>query len=178
MSHIVTLNVQVKDATAVRGACQRLNLPAPVQGKTKLFSGEVTGLAVQLPDWVYPVVCDTASGQIKFDNFGGRWGPQEHLDRFLQAYAIEKCRLEARTKGHAITEQKLAEGVGCAGSSHSRSGSSSRLSSSRIDRGLPGSLLMKSCFSSFTTMSCTAGGETRKYFCMSSSDGACRCSFA
>ena len=55
MSHIVRIQTQVKDAAAVRAACQRLNLPAPVQGKVKLFSGEVEGLAVQLPDWVYPV---------------------------------------------------------------------------------------------------------------------------
>ena len=63
MSHIVTLNIQVKDAAAVRAACQRLNLPAPVQGKANLFSGEVGGLAIQLPDWVYPVVADLGAGQ-------------------------------------------------------------------------------------------------------------------
>ena len=55
MSHIVTLKTEVRDAAAVRAACQRLNLPAPVQGKVRLFSGEVEGLAVQLPDWTYPV---------------------------------------------------------------------------------------------------------------------------
>ena len=76
MSHIVSLNVEVKDAAAVRAACQRLGLPAPVQGVTRLFSGEVEGLAVQLKDWVYPVVCNTATGQCQFDNFGGRWKPQ------------------------------------------------------------------------------------------------------
>ena len=59
---------------AVNAACQRLRLPEPVQGKTKLFSGEVEGLAVKLPDWVYPVVCNTATGQVQYDNFNGRWG--------------------------------------------------------------------------------------------------------
>lgn len=76
MSHVVQLQAQIKDAAAVRAACQRLGLPAPVQGTTKLFSGEVTGLAVQLPDWIYPVVADLASGQLKFDNFQGRWKAQ------------------------------------------------------------------------------------------------------
>ena len=110
MSHIVTIKTEVRDAAAVRAACQRLGLAQPVLGTTRLFSGEATGLAVQLPDWQYPVVCDTASGQVKFDNFGGRWGEQQHLDRFLQMYAVEKCRLEARKKGHAITETALADG--------------------------------------------------------------------
>jgi len=110
MSHVVVLQTQVKDASAVRAACQRLGLPAPVRGKTRLFSGEVEGLAVQLPDWTYPVVCDLASGQMKYDNFNGRWGDPVCLDRFLQAYAVEKCRLEARKKGHSITETALADG--------------------------------------------------------------------
>jgi hypothetical protein len=110
MSHIVQLQTQVKDATAVRAACQRLGLPAPVQGKAKLFSGEVTGLAVQLHDWVYPIVCDTASGQVKFDNFNGRWGEQRQMDSFLQMYAVEKSRLEARRRGHQVTEAQLPDG--------------------------------------------------------------------
>jgi len=28
---------------------------------------------VKLPDWKYPVVFDTNSGEAKFDNYGGRW---------------------------------------------------------------------------------------------------------
>jgi len=110
MSHIVTVSTLVRDAVAVRAACQRLSLPEPVQGKAKLFSGEVEGLAVQLPDWVYPVVCDTNSGTLRYDNFGGRWGDQRHLDKFLQMYAVEKSRLEARRRGHQVTEQALADG--------------------------------------------------------------------
>ena len=110
MSHIVTIKTELKDAAAIRAACQRLGLPAPAQGTTKLFSGEVTGLAVQLPDWIYPVVCDTATGQIKFDNFNGRWGDQQHLDRFLQAYAVAKASSEARRRGHGVKEENLADG--------------------------------------------------------------------
>jgi hypothetical protein len=110
MSHIVTVKTELKDAAAIRAACQRLGLPAPVQGTTKLFSGEVTGLAVQLPEWVYPVICDTATGQVKFDNFNGRWGDQQHLDRFLQAYAVTKASSEARRRGHGVTEATLPDG--------------------------------------------------------------------
>ena len=111
MSHIVTIDkAEVRDVTAVRAACQRLGLAQPVQGTTKLFSGEVAGLAVQLPEWVYPIVCDTVSGQIHYDNFGGRWGDQRNLDRFLQAYTVEKCHLEARKAGRSLTEQTLANG--------------------------------------------------------------------
>ena len=92
MSHIVSVHTEIRDAAAVRAACQRLGLAEPVQGTTRLFSGEVEGLAVQLPKWHYPVVADLATGQLKYDNFNGRWGDQKHLDRLLQAYAVENAR--------------------------------------------------------------------------------------
>ena len=104
------IQTQIKDAGAVRAACQRLGLAQPMHGTTKLFSGEATGLTVQLPNWQYPVVADLATGQLKFDNFGGRWGDHKHLDCLLQAYAVEKCRIEARKAGHSLTEQTLADG--------------------------------------------------------------------
>lgn len=110
MSHIVEIRTETRDAAAVRAACKRLGLVEPVQGTTKLFSGEVTGLAVQLPDWTYPAVCDTATGTVHYDNFSGRWGDQKHLDAFLQAYAVCRATAEARRRGHSVTEQQLADG--------------------------------------------------------------------
>jgi hypothetical protein len=110
LSHIVTLKTEVRDGLAVRAACQRLGLSEPVQGKTRLFSSEVEGVAVQLPEWEYPVVCDTTTGTVHYDNFRGQWGAQKELDRFFQAYAVEKAKLEVRRKGHSITESLLADG--------------------------------------------------------------------
>jgi hypothetical protein len=100
----------VRDPVAIRAACQRLKLPDPVHGTTTLFAGEATGLQVRLPDWRYPVVCDTATGQLQYDNYDGHWGDPSHLDRFLQSYAVEKASLEARRQGYAVTEQALADG--------------------------------------------------------------------
>ena len=53
---------------------------------------------------------DTATGQVQYDNFNGRWGDQKHLDRLMQAYAAEKVKIESRKKGHVVTEQQLADG--------------------------------------------------------------------
>jgi hypothetical protein len=110
MSHVVTIQTRVHDAVAVAAACQRLALAAPVQGTGRLFSGEAAGLIVQLPGWHYPVVIDTASGEVRYDNYGGRWGAQSQFDRFLQMYAVEKAKLEARTRGYAVSEQALHDG--------------------------------------------------------------------
>ena len=73
MSHIVTVKSQIKDAAAVSAACRRLGLAEPVVETVKLFTSQATGLAVRLSGWRYPVVCDVASGEVKFDNYGGRW---------------------------------------------------------------------------------------------------------
>ncbi len=110
MSHIVQIQTEVRDPAALRVACERLKLPLPKEGTVKLFSGEVTGLVVQLPGWQYPVVCQPVSGRVVFDNFGGHWGEQQELDRLLQAYAVEKAKIEARKRGHSVTEQPLADG--------------------------------------------------------------------
>ena len=110
MSHIVEIKTEVRDAAAIGNACKRLRLPEPVQGTHRLFSAEVSGLGVQFPDWRYPAVCQLDTGEIRYDAYGGRWGDQCHLDHFLQAYAIERAKMEARRKGHAVTEQSLADG--------------------------------------------------------------------
>ncbi|MEQ8786073.1 MAG: DUF1257 domain-containing protein, partial [Pirellulaceae bacterium] len=67
-------------------------------------------MAVDLPHWRYPVVCDTSTGELKYDNFNGRWGKQRRLDAFLQAYAVEAAKLAARKQGHSVTEQQLDDG--------------------------------------------------------------------
>jgi hypothetical protein len=110
MSHIVTIETEVRDVGALRTACRRLGLTEPALETTRLFSGEARGYCVRLPDWRYPVVCDVESGRVQFDNFDGRWGEQCELDRLMQAYAVEKTRLAVRRAGHSVTEQSLADG--------------------------------------------------------------------
>ena len=110
MSHIVTIQTQVRDPESIVLACQRLQLPDPEPGTVTLFSSTATGWAIQLPSWTYPVVCDVEQGRLHYDNYGGRWGEQQHLDRFLQAYAVERAKLEARKRGYSAIEQTLANG--------------------------------------------------------------------
>lgn len=110
MSHIVTIRTQVRDPAAAAAACRRLELPAPYFGAARLFEGEVSGLLVSLPGWRYPVACDTATGELRYDHFNGAWGDPAHLDRFLQRYAAEVAIAEARRRGHTVREQALPDG--------------------------------------------------------------------
>jgi hypothetical protein len=108
--HNVTIATRVHDPAAVVAACKRLGLAEPVHGKAKLYSGEAEGLLLQLPGWRYPAVINAASGEVRYDNFQGRWGEQQHLDRFLQIYAVEKAKIEARKRGCQVSEQALQDG--------------------------------------------------------------------
>jgi hypothetical protein len=110
MSHIVTVQTRLRDAAAIAAACTRLGLPAPVQGTARLFSGSATGLLVQLPKWRYPVVIDTEQGVVSMDNYGGHWGKQSEFDHFLQAYAVEVAKGQARKKGYQVNETALQDG--------------------------------------------------------------------
>ncbi|MCA9180358.1 MAG: DUF1257 domain-containing protein, partial [Planctomycetales bacterium] len=74
MSHIVSVETEIRDVAALHSACRRLGLPQPTHETVRLFSDEATGYCVRLNDWRYPVVCDTESGRVQFDNFEGRWG--------------------------------------------------------------------------------------------------------
>lgn len=100
----------VRDAEAARAGCRRLGLDEPVVETVKLFSQTVTGLAVRLRDWRYPVVFDTDTGESSFDNYGGLWGKQERLNQFLQIYAVERAKIEARKQGYSVSEQPLEDG--------------------------------------------------------------------
>jgi len=111
MSHLVTIRTQVRDPAALQAACRRLGLKAPVQGTARLYATEATGQIVELPGWTYPVVIDTGTGQVQYDNYNGAWGDQALLGRLLQAYAAEKARLEARKSGYQVTEQTLPDGA-------------------------------------------------------------------
>ncbi len=110
MSHIVEIKTEIRDEHAVKAACVRLQLAAPEQKAVRLFSTTARGLCVQLPGWSYPVVCNLETGAVQYDNYGGNWGEQKHLNSFLQGYAVEKSKIEARKKGHSVSETKLEDG--------------------------------------------------------------------
>ena len=110
MSHIVQIKSQVTDESAVRAACQRLNWEQPTFGDFRVFSVDRTGLGVKAPGWKFPIVCDLQTGAVDYDNYNGHWGEQKHLHSFLQAYAVEKAKIEARKKGHTCSETRLEDG--------------------------------------------------------------------
>lgn len=110
MSHIVNVKTEVRDEAAVRAACMRLSWAQPTYGTFQLYQVSKTGLGIVAPEWKYPIVADLNTGDLAFDNYNGHWGPQARLDSFLQAYAVEKSKLEAAKNGYSVFEETLSDG--------------------------------------------------------------------
>lgn len=111
MSHVATIKTKLTDLAAITAACKRLGIEAGVEGEHKLYDGTYTGLGVRLQGWKYPVVIDRQSGEVKYDNYNGKWGKQSELDAFMQAYGVEKTKIEARKKGYSVVEKKVGGSI-------------------------------------------------------------------
>lgn len=112
MSHTVTIKTDVTDKQAIVAACRRLGLEMPVEGRHTLYqrSEAITGMAVKLPNWNYPVVFNTDTGAVAYDNFNGHWGDISEYEKFMQAYAVSRAMQEASMQGYVATEETLPDG--------------------------------------------------------------------
>ena len=121
MSHIVKVAVTMKDKDAALTAIETVDeakLIGTREGQEhKLYGGQhAYGIGIQLDQWSHPVVLHVnketgeLTGEASYDNYGGSWGKQEHLDRLVQEYTAEKTRLEAQLHGYMATEETLDDG--------------------------------------------------------------------
>ena len=109
MSHTVKVSVSLKDPAIIERARIRCGLPALKEGTHKLYSGTFKGLALQLPNWNYPVVINTETGEAKYDNYSGKWGKQVELDKLCQAYALEAGTSAFQAQGYTVTEEPVVD---------------------------------------------------------------------
>lgn len=102
MSHTLNIKTEIKDTAALRAACARLGYQVH-EGEARLFQGIESGLSVMLPGWNYPVVVKE-DGTIRYDNYGGRWGNIEELNKLTAYYGLEKAKIEAWKQGYSVVE--------------------------------------------------------------------------
>lgn len=119
MSHTLTVETKFLDARAVENAAREMSCEI-VRGEIALFDGtKIQGIGVKLPGWYYPVAINLQTGEAKYDNYNGKWGNQEHLNRFTQLYAVHKTELFAKSRGWIATRKTQPNGsiklqlVGC-----------------------------------------------------------------
>lgn len=111
MSHIVKIQAKITDETAVLSAAEAMGLEHPHYEKdVKVYQARKTGLCVDLPGWTYPIVIDLATGDVSYDNYNGHWGKISELEKFTQAYAVEKVKLDAYANSFMVEETVVEEG--------------------------------------------------------------------
>lgn len=111
MSHTLKGTVLFKDPGIVEQTARELGL-ATTRGEIKLFDGKtVNGIGVKLPGWRYHVAIDGKTGEAFYDNYKGAWGHQSELDKFTQAYAVNKTTAAARLKGWIVSKQVQSNGT-------------------------------------------------------------------
>jgi len=119
MSHLTTVKGEVRSRETLERACERLG-----QGQTKAFGKprylfdyhlaagrRVTGQAVQLPGWYKPVVFDTETGEIHYDNYNGNWGNIEELHKFLDEYQLQAVMDVAQEQGHQLEVRRTEDEI-------------------------------------------------------------------
>lgn len=78
-----------------------------------LYDGKTLedAFSVQLPGWRHPVAIDAKTGEAFYDNYGGNWGEQQHLDRLKQHYAANVATRAAVRQGHRVQRVIAANGT-------------------------------------------------------------------
>ena len=110
MSHVATMTLEFRDPVALADAAAACGFGL-THDTVRFFDGtRVTGTAVRLPGWQYPVVVD-GQGGLFYDHYEGQWGDLAHLHRFRQAYAEAATRRFAHAQGFRITRTVQTDGT-------------------------------------------------------------------
>ena len=110
MSHIVTIKTEVRDPPGRRGRMPAARPARADRRRRCALQRRGRWAARDAPRLALPGRLRHRQRRACYDNYGGSWGLQEHLDRFLQRYAVEKAGIEARKRGHSVVEQVLVDG--------------------------------------------------------------------
>lgn len=112
MSHTLQIVTRMTEAEAICATCREMGLPEPTRGKVKLYDGKtiLDGYNVTLPGWHQPLAIDAQTGEAFYDNYGGSWGEQKHLDKFTQLYDTNAATLAAEALGYQVEREYLANG--------------------------------------------------------------------
>jgi hypothetical protein len=137
MSHVVTIQTEIKSLEALQRACQRMGWLLKPDQKTFAWYGRWVkdyheadaayrngikpedygkcDMAIEVPGAKYEIGLLEREG--KFIPVWDGWGPgglehlsQEGMGGFLQAYATEAARLEAIRQGFTVTESAQDDG--------------------------------------------------------------------
>lgn len=116
MSHFATIETQVRDAAALKGACAEMGLQVLDNAVARGYgSNSVKGDLVIRLKGPYDIALNRqADGNygLTTDWWGGHVEAEVGKDygKLLQLYAVHKAQIEARKKGLTVRRQALGDG--------------------------------------------------------------------
>lgn len=108
MSHIATIDIQIKNLEALAEACHDMDATITHNTTVTIYETSVTGTAIQFPGWRFPVVL--RGSELIYDNYGGRWGDGAQLKRLRQLYTVKATIRAARRMGRCVIAQEERTG--------------------------------------------------------------------
>ncbi len=110
MSHTTTIELEIKSLTALATACRETATPYEQNTSVRLYDGTVIEdcFSFTPQGWHYPVAAK--DGKLRYDNYEGKWGKDEELNRVRQRYAVNVQKEAARSRGYRVREERLTDG--------------------------------------------------------------------
>ena len=110
MSHLVNINIELKNTQTAIAACRRLGWKYEENQRIMYHDkSSATGLVIYIPEWRYPITI-TENGTVKGDNYNGSWGDPALLNKLRQAYGIEAARALMRRHTAPVVETQNQDG--------------------------------------------------------------------
>ena len=116
MSHTATVKTELRSRQMIQRAAKAMKLECSVGDFTQTFyqgTPQKGDVLVKLPGWSYPVLINTKTAEVHFDNFNGIWGEAARLDDLIQEYSLLTAEDELQQfvlEGWTITRQKQPNG--------------------------------------------------------------------
>ena len=115
MSHIATVDVQIKDLKCLKKVCEKMNVPVKIapdgQTLTESMYGSqrASGHASFKPKtFTYPVVVNKDEGTARYDQYPS--GRIEELHKVQQEYAAELSATELSNRGYTVQRKQKQDG--------------------------------------------------------------------
>ncbi len=114
MSKTETRSTSIKDTRVIELACEEMGIAKPASGTASLYQQKhknLKGTIVHLPGWSMPVIINTETGELLYDNHNGNWGDIKQLNKFTQLYSVHAATLAAKKKGWTVQRKTVGSKI-------------------------------------------------------------------
>ena len=117
MSHVATVEVEIKDLKILEKVCKKLGHPVKIAAKGETITERLFGSQTRSGDaslkpqsFKYPIVVDSGKGEAYMDTYGGKRNCIDDWHQVQQGYSTELSVREMQNRGYVIQRKVLQDG--------------------------------------------------------------------